>query len=449
MPPPSISLNKADIMMISNFKTLNQQHKWLLPTLILVIAALIIAALIATKPQPPKKESTEKSWLVSSEHLKFTSVSPNISLLGHVESPFDSTLSAAINSDVLSVPVRDGQSVLQGQVLITLDAREITLLVAQRQADLAELKAQIIAENNRFKSDKSSLDEEQRLLDIAAQSVKRQLKLQKSQLGSQERVDLAETLRAQKSLSLNDRKLNVADHPSRLNQLKARIIRAQTLLNDAEIDAERTQIIAPFDGVITAVTVAPGERVQIGQSLISLYDRKNIEVRAQLPNRYVSLVKGSLAQGQLIQAHTESYGNTSQLKLERLSGQANQGTGGIDALFTPTNEAEIHPSEQQTTGSPSSTLILNSTLKIQVTLPPLQNVATLPLSAIYGSNRVYRIEDERLQSIDVTILGKQLSTTDAKDRVIIQSEALRNGDTIATTQLPNAISGLKVIEREL
>ena len=130
--------------MISNFKTLNQQHKWLLPTLILVIAALIIAALIATKPQPPKKESTEKSWLVSSEHLKFTSVSPNISLLGHVESPFDSTLSAAINSDILSVPVRDGQSVLQGQVLITLDAREIKLSVAQRQADLDELKAQII-----------------------------------------------------------------------------------------------------------------------------------------------------------------------------------------------------------------------------------------------------------------------------------------------------------------
>jgi len=435
--------------MISNFKTLNQQHKWLLPTLILVIAALIIAALIATKPQPPKKESTEKAWLVSSEHLAFTSVSPNISLLGHVESPFDSKLSAAINSDVLSVPVRDGQIVSQGQVLITLDAREIKLTIAQRQADIDELEAQIIAENNRFNSDTNSLVEEQQLLDIAAQSVKRQLKLQKSKLGSQERVDLAETLRAQKSLSVNARKLNIADHPSRLKQLNARLNRAQTLLSDAMIDAERAQITAPFDGVITAVSVAPGERVQVGKTLISLYDRKNIEVRAQLPNRYVSLVKASLAQGELIQAKTKSYGNISQLQLERLSGQANQGTGGIDALFTPANEALFQPSELQTTETLSSALILNSTLKIHVTLPPLQNVATLPLSAIYGSNRVYRIEGERLQSIDVMILGKQLSSTDAQDRVIIQSTALKDGDIIATTQLPNAISGLKVIKREL
>jgi len=435
--------------MISNFKALNQQHKWLLPTLILVIAILIITVLIATKPQPPKKETTEKAWLVSSEPLKFTSVSPNISLLGHVESPFDAKLSAAINSDVLSVPVRDGQIVSQGQVLITLDAREIKLSVAQRQADVDELKAQIIAENNRFNSDKSSLDEEQQLLDIAAQGVKRQLKLQKSKLGSQERIDLAETQRAQKSLSLNARKLNIADHPSRLNQLNARLNRAQILLSDAKIDAERTQVIAPFDGVITAVNVAPGERVQIGQALISLYDRKNIEIRAQLPNRYVSLVKASIAQGALIEAQTESYGSTSQLLLKRLSGQANQGTGGIDALFTPANLPGPQSSEPQTTETSPSALILNSTLKVQVTLPPLHNVATLPLSAIYGSNRIYRIENERLQSIDVTILGKQFSTTGTQDRVIIQSQILKDGDIIATTQLPTAISGLKVIEREL
>jgi len=435
--------------MISNFKALNQQHKWLLPTLILVIAILIIAALIATKPQPPKKETTEKAWLVSSEPLKFTSVSPNISLLGHVESPFDAKLSAAINSDVLSVPVRDGQFVSQGQVLITLDAREIKLSVAQRQADVDELKAQIIAENNRFNSDKNSLDEEQQLLDIAAQGVKRQLKLQKSKLGSQERVDLAETQRAQKSLSLNARKLNIADHPSRLNQLNARLNRAQTLLSDAKIDAERTQIIAPFDGVITAVNVAPGERVQIGLALISLYDRKNIEVRAQLPNRYVSLVKSSLAQSELIEAQAESYGHNSRLLLKRLSGQANQGTGGIDALFTPANMPVLEPSKQQAVKTPPSALILNSTLSVQVTLPPLENVATLPLSAIYGSNRIYRIEDERLQSIDVTILGKQFSTTNTQDRVIIQSQLLKDGDIILTTQLPTAISGLKVIEREL
>jgi len=422
---------------MSSFRTLNQNHKWLLPLIILVVAGLIITALIATKPTPPKKEITEKSWLVSSEHLQFTSASPDITLLGHVESPFDSTLSAAISADVLAVPIRDGQFVEKGQVLITLDAREINLIVAQRQADVKELKAQIKSEANRFEMDKASLSEEQRLLDIAIQGVKRQAKLKASKLVAQERYDNAESQRAQQALSLNARKLNIADHPSRLNQLKARLVRAQTTLSDALIDAERTLITAPFDGVITAVNISPGERAQVGQSLISLYDLENMEVRAQIPDRHVSLIKTTLSKQATIHAFTTSYGKTSKLKLERLSGQANRGTGGIDALFTPAQSLEEH----------GSALILSSTLKIQVTLPPLDNVVTLTLSAIYGSNRVYRIEDGRLQSINVDILGKQLSNNGEQDRVIIRSKVLKNGDAITTTQLPNAVSGLKVNER--
>lgn len=430
--------------MTSNFKTLNQQHKWLLPILILVIAAAIISLLMFTKPQPPKKETTEKAWLVSSEPISFVSVSPNISLLGHIESPFDSTISAAINSDIISVPVRDGEHVSRGQILMSLDAREIALVVAQRQADIDELKAQIITENNRFNADKRALEDEQQLLNIAVSGVKRQVKLQQSKLGSQERIDQAETLRAQKALAVNTRKLNIADHPSRLSQLNARLNRAKTALKDAEIDANRANITAPFDGIITAIHTAPGERVQLGQALISLYDRKNIEIRAQIPNRYIPLVTEALAQGKVIEAQTQHNDTPSLLALKRLSGQANQGTGGVDALFTPI----VNTERLAAIDSQASTLILNSTLKVQVTLPPIPDVATLPLSAIYGSNRIYRIKNERLESIDVTILGKQFMSDGVPDKVIIQSELLKAGDIIATTQLPTAISGLKVIERE-
>ena len=435
--------------MTSNFKALNQQHKWLAPVLILVVAILIITALMATKPHPPKKETSEKAWLVSTEHIEFSAESPHIALLGHVESPFSSNLSAAINADVLQVPIRDGQYVEKGQILITLDAREIELLVTQRQADVDELNALIIAENNRFKFDKDSLLEEQQLLKIAIQGVQRQLKLQNSQLGSQEKVDQAETLRAQKALSLNARKLNIADHSSRLVQLNARLNRAKSLLNNAIIDLERAFITAPFSGIITSINVASGERVQSGQVLLSLYDHENMEIRAQLPNRYVSLVKTSLAQGELINAYTESYGNIHPLHLKRLSGQANQGTGGIDALFNPPLPAESLSNDITLSAPMPSTLVLNSTLKVHVVLPPINNVITLPLSAVYGSDRIYRIEEGRLNAINIKILGKQFSGSNKQDRVIIQSNLLKNGDVIATTQLPNAITGLKVIEREL
>jgi len=432
---------------MASVKSLHQKHKWFLPLVILGIAALIITLLNVTKPTPPKKETTEKEWLVETEALHLGDASPQIHLLGHVESPFNSMLSAAISADVIDVPVRDGQFVHKGDILITLDAREINLLITQKQADVTELEAQVLSENNRYESDTASLHEEQRLLVIAEQGVKRQAKLQASKLIAQERYDSAESQRAQQALSLNARKLNIADHPSRLNQLKARLARAKTSLNDALIDRERTLIKAPFDGVITLVSVAPGERVQVGQALVSLYDRSNMEVRAQVPDRYVSLIRTSLAEGSSIKALSESYGKISTLELQRLSGQANQKTGGVDAIFTPLNSDDKSTTSTSLLTAPSSDLILNSSLQIQVDLPALNNVATLPLSAIYGSNRVYRIEDGRIQSYTVTILGKQLSLKTGLDRVIIQSDILNEGDIITTTQLPNAISGLKVKPR--
>ncbi len=429
------------------FKTLHQKHKWFLPLVILGIAALIITLLKLTEPTPPKKETTEKEWLVQTEALHLGEASPQIHLLGHVESPFNSMLSAAISADVINVPVRDGQFVLQGDTLITLDTREINLLIIQKQADVTELEAQMLSENNRYESDIASLHEEQRLLVIAEQGVKRQAKLQASKLIAQERYDSAESQRAQQALSLNARKLNIADHPSRLNQLKARLARAKTALNDALIDRERTLIKAPFDGVITLVSVAPGERVQVGQALVSLYDRSNMEVRAQIPDRYVSLVRASLAEGTSIKAFSESYGEINTLELQRLSGQANEKTGGVDAVFTPMDSDENKVSNTFTLTAPTSNLVLNSSLQIQVNLPALKGVATLPLSAIYGSDRVYRIEDGRIQSYTVSILGKQFSLETGLDRVIIQSKLLNEGDIITTTQLPNAISGLKVKPR--
>lgn len=419
---------------MNKVKSLHQQYKWFAPLIILLITCLIILYLIGTKPVPPKQQTPEKEWLVATENVSFKSSTPQINLLGRVINPFDSVLSAGIVADVSKVPVRDGMLVKAGDTLIRLDDTEILLTVKQRQADVAELNAQIVAENNRYASDQAALKEEQKLLSIAEHGVQRQATLQASKLVAQERYDAAESQRAQTALSVNARKLTLADHPSRLAQLKARLTRAETLLSNALLDAERSQIKAPFDGVVTSVTVSPGERVQIGQALVSLYDNHNMELHAQIPDRYISQIRAALASGKTIRAKSSHYNETHELILKRLSGQIKTGSGGINGIFSP---AETNLD-----------FVLNNAIEITVNLPPIDNSITLPLSAIYGSDRIYRIEEGRLQAISINILGKELDPLGKADRAIIESTLLSNGDIIATTQLPNAISGLKVKVRD-
>lgn len=419
---------------MSKLKDLHQQYKWFTPVIILLVVSLVIFYLVSTKPVPPKQQTPEKEWLVSTENIEFRSATPQINLLGRVTNPFDSVLSAGIVADVASVPVREGMQVKAGDTLIKLDDQEILLTVKQREADVAELNAQIIAEKNRYASDQQALKEEQQLLTIAENGVKRQATLKASKLVAQERYDAAESQRAQTALSVNARKLTLADHPSRLAQLKARLIRAETLLKDALLDAQRTQIKAPFDGVITSVSVSPGERVQMGQALVSLYDQNSMELHAQIPDKYVNEIKDALALGKTINAQASRFGKSYSLKLQRLAGQVKTGSGGINAIFLPED--------------PSQGFVLNNTIEILVNLPSLDNAITLPLSAIYGSDRVYRVEEGRLQAINISILGKELDPLGKEDRAIITSKLLNRGDIIATTQLPNAISGLKVKARD-
>lgn len=419
---------------MNTFKTLHHKHKWFTPLMILLASVLLIVYLVATKPVPPKQQTPEKEWLVSTETLEFKTATPQINLLGRVTNPFDSVLSAGIVADVASVPVREGMLVKAGDTLIQLDDQEILLTVKQREADVAELNAQLISEKNRYASDKEALKEEQQLLTIAENSVKRQATLQASKLVAQERFDAAESQRAQAALTVNSRKLTLADHPSRLAQLKARLIRAETLLNDALLDAQRSKIKAPFDGVITSVSVSPGERVQMGQALVSLYDNNSMELRAQIPDKYVNQIKTALANGLAIKAQASRFGQTYALVLQRLAGQVKAGSGGINAIFIPQEN--------------SAQFVLNNAIEILVDLPAIDNAITLPLSAIYGADRVYRVEDGRLQAINIRILGKELDPLGKEDQAIIESKLLNQGDIIATTQLPNAISGLKVKVRD-
>ncbi|HAD31443.1 MAG TPA: efflux transporter periplasmic adaptor subunit, partial [Methylophaga sp.] len=53
------------------------------------------------------------------------------------------------------------------------------------------------------------------------------------------------------------------------------------------------------------------------------------------------------------------------------------------------------------------------------------------------------VRNNQLEAVQVSKIG-DYSNQDGKSRLLIQSEALQQGDQIITTQLPNAINGLSV-----
>jgi len=89
------------------------------------------------------------------------------------------------------------------------------------------------------------------------------------------------------------------------------------------------------------------------------------------------------------------------------------------------------------------TQALNKSLRVILELPKHKDVIALPISSIYGTNGVFRVNDGRLESLTVSPVGYQYQQGKA-DKVLVIAEAINDGEKIITTQLPKAINGLKV-----
>jgi hypothetical protein len=82
-------------------------------------------------------------------------------------------------------------------------------------------------------------------------------------------------------------------------------------------------------------------------------------------------------------------------------------------------------------------------VELSVNLPVVHDSVALPYEAVYGTDRIYRLEGERMRTLQVERVGEQRSL-DGSTRVLVRSPELQPGDKIVITQLPNAMDGLRV-----
>ncbi|MGD8571363.1 MAG: biotin/lipoyl-binding protein [Gammaproteobacteria bacterium] len=402
-----------------------------IPIAIVVMAIVIAATLVVSRPQATIREAEEKSWVVSVVEASPRAISPQITLYGKVESPNVTRLTAAVNADVDEVRVKEGQDVQRGQLLVKLNDADYQLQLKQRQAELADIKAQISSELDHHKSNLQALKHEQALLRLAKKELDRTKSLKTSNLSTQAQIDESEQLVVKQELSVNSRQQLVDDHSARLRQLKARATRAEALRDLAALEVKRARITAPFTGKVTSVNVSPGDRVKTGDELLELYDHNTLEIRAQIPTQYESIIQQTLSSSSDSTVNGFALLNDQRLpvSLDRISGKISRGSGGLDGLF--------HINADHTR------LPLGRTLALNLSLAPVQNAIAVPRESIYGSNRIYRLVGERMSSLDVQRIG-EMHDADGNSQVIIKSPELNAGDKIISTQLPNAVDGLLV-----
>jgi multidrug efflux pump subunit AcrA (membrane-fusion protein) len=400
-----------------------------LPILILAVGVGGLVALVNSKPQREALEAREKAWVIDVLTIEPATVTPQLSLYGRVQSPRTANMSAAVTADVRAVGVLEGQYVKAGESMVVLDDREAELLRAQRAAEVAEIRAQIDNERQRHRNDRKALEREEMLLALNRREVKRAEKLAKRKVGSEAQIDQMRQEEERQALAVDQRRFSINEHKSRLAQYEARLARAQSLLLRAELDLERTRIEAPFAGRVSRVSVSPGDRVRVGDEIVTVYNTSEIEIRAQIPTRQVPLVRDALTDGDTLDARALVDGRPLRARLDRFTAEVERGGGGADAYFRVVEGGKDLP--------------LGRTVELIVDLPAVPVSVALPYEAVYGTDRIYRLENDRMRAVRVERVGEQRGV-DGGARVLVRSPELQPGDRIVVTQLPNAMDGLRV-----
>jgi multidrug efflux pump subunit AcrA (membrane-fusion protein) len=401
-----------------------------LPLIILAIGIGGFVLLKATRPAPEAVSATERAWLVEVMSIIPAEHAPTLPLYGQLVAPDQVRITAPLAGRIAERPVREGQRVAEGELLVAMDSADVQPLLDRVKADVADLEAQVESETIRVTNDRQALVSERAILQNAQRQFERTQSLVGRNLSSQEDLDAAADALARARLTVTVRERAIAEHPSRLKSLNARLNRAQSALVSARLDAERARVTAPFDAVVTDIQVAPGDQINPNTPLLSVYPVQGLELRATVPDRFHAELQSAVEAGTRLEAVSED--GLHRFVLTGFAGTSNP--SGTEAIL----------SLQQPAAGASQRLRPGGLLPVMLQRTPVRNSIAMPYSALYGSDTVYLMTSEnRMRRVRVDRLG-EVSAADGERHLLVANPELQAGQSLITTHLPNAMSGLKV-----
>ena len=305
---------------------------------------------------------------------------------GVVEAVDTSSLSFEVSGNTREVNVNVGDRIERGQILATLDVTPFQITVEGAEAELGRSRADLAEAETVYV---------------------RQDALYKKEWVAKSAYDQALAAR---------------------DSAKEQVSFAQSKLNLARRDLEKTQLIAPFDGVIATKFVDPFQEVARGEKMFEIYAEGAMEVLVSVPETSIAQVNLGLPAD--VSFPSERSGN--------LKGRISEiGTVATEANAFPVKVALIDAPEFVLPGMTAEvSLTLGERDQISAYLIPFLAVAPGEES---GQGYVFVYDPETSTVKKTSIRGHGVT-----DNRVVVIEGLKAGDVIAVAGVSFLSDGKKV-----
>jgi len=242
---------------------------WIVPPLLIGIAAIALAPLIKSGPQ--KTDSPERAVKVRAIKISKLAVVPRAVGYGTVKPARTWEAVAEVAGQVawVSDDLKNGRTVKAGSEMLRIEDANYRLALAQT-------KAQLQASDVKDKTTRSSLAIADKELALLQADYKR-----KKGLAAKGTVSKTIVETANRQMLGGESQVQNLKNSVELNTVERQVLAAQ--MASSELDLERTRMIAPFDVRVTAVNIGLAQYANKGQLLFTADGLETAEIEAQFP----------------------------------------------------------------------------------------------------------------------------------------------------------------------
>lgn len=276
---------------------LRKIFSWVLPLLILGAATASFLALGSQKPPSRRAAEAPSAVAVRTTPVRKMEGRIEIDADGVVVPLREVTLSAEVPGRLLRKceSCRAGQFVRAGSVLFEIDPRDYKLDVQRLEGELRQAALNIEEIEEELAQNDQSTGLSLRQVDLARREVARLDTLKANRIITETEYERAlrdELTTTNVLTTLQGQKRVLTKRLSRLGEAQAL---ASTMLERAELDLSRTQVLAPVDSVVVDDKVEQDSFVTKGTPLVTLEDTSAAEVKTSLRMDELSQVWGGSA----------------------------------------------------------------------------------------------------------------------------------------------------------
>ena len=378
------------------------------PLLIIGLAVLVAVLLVRLKPVPVVVVPEQKPLLVDVLEVEGRTLAIKVKAQGIVQASARSHLVSEVSGRIVEVSsnFNVGGFFRAGDVLLRIDARNYQARLQQAAALVAQARSMLAQERGRAEVAKREWQQRSGRNNISEQA--RQLALRKPQLLEAEA------------------------------QLKS----AVAGLSQAELDLERTVIMAPYDGLVSAKSADIGQFVSAGSPIGEIMAVGDAEVRLAIPESKLNYLPlpGAYSAPDAEQAAVEL---SHTLDGEQRSWQAQlvRTEGVLDsrsrALFVVARVRDPYGIYQPRDAS-FTPLRFGMFVDASLEGRRVDNVIPLPRAVIRPGNQVWIVDDNnRLQARKLSLLR-----TDGAE--VFVTGGLDDGDKVCLTSVGPVLPGTRV-----